>query len=316
MKIVWNISTTGIPFMDLSPDGSLAAAVDWNGHRLYLVKPDGSSISFDLMEKQDIVEPVPAGVAIFEEKAYVLASYGEFTGVRIYSWSGKVGETHEGGAGSVPDEIIRSPSGNHLCYLVTVTATDQVLVCDGEKFKLENVYSLKWISDSGLVLLDRDKKEVVMKNGRRLLVLNTTHVLAYGDKLLASYGDTLKILSLDGTVLSSKDGAGFGQTMLLRWTLIPTKRYIFRHEPLEDTHVFTWNLTEVRTLPGFPYFANENFVVTAKDGVIHCYSLDDFHEVFHVKVPGDSLGYIKLSEDGKVMLVSGDVGNFWLYAAG
>ncbi|KUH32518.1 hypothetical protein APY94_09480 [Thermococcus celericrescens] len=82
----------------------------------------------------------------------------------------------------------------------------------------------------------------------------------------------------------------------------------------EDTHVLTWNLTDVGTLPGFTYFANENFAVTSKDGVIHCYSLEDLHEVFSVKVPGDSLGYIKLSDDGKLMLVSGETGGFWLYA--
>ncbi len=316
MSVVWHVNTSDMPVMDLAPDGSLAAVVDVWGHRLYLASPNGSSVSFDLMEPEDIVEPVIAGVAIVNGGAYVLGSYWEFTGVRVYDWSGKVGEAHEGGAGSVPDDIVRSPSGIHFCYLVTVTATDQVLVCDGTKLKLENKYSLKWVSDSGLVLLDRDKEEVVMRDGSAVLTLNTTNVLAYGDKLLASYGDTLKVLSLDGAVLASREKAGFGQTTLLRWTLIPTKNYIFRHEPLEDTHVLTWNLTEVKVLPGFPYFANDNYVVTAKDGVIHCYSLDDFHEVFHVKVPGESLGYIKLSNDGKVMLVSGEYGNYWLYRAG
>ena len=315
MSVVWHVNTSNMPVMDLAPDGSLAAVIDWWGHRIYLATPDGSAVSFDLMEPGDIVEPVVAGVAIVEGKAYVLGSYGEFTGVGVYDWSGKVGETHEGGAGSVPDDILRSPSGSHFCYLMAVTATDQVLVCDGTKLELENKYSLKWVSDSGLVLLDKGNKEVVMRNGSAVLTLNTTSVLAYGDKLVASYGDTLKVLSLDGKVLASIEKAGFGQTTLLRWTLIPTKNYIFRHEPLEDTHVFTWNLTEVKVLPGFPYFANDNFVVTAKDGVIHCYSLDDFHEVFHVRVPGDSLGYIKLSEDGKVMLVSGEYGDYWLYRA-
>ncbi|WP_461865294.1 hypothetical protein [Thermococcus sp.] len=315
MSIVWHVKTFDIPLMDLSPDGSLAAAIDYQGHRLYLVRPDGSSVSFDLMEPEDIVEPVVAGVAIVEGRAYVLGSYGDFTGVRVYDWSGKVGETHEGGAGSVPDDILRSPSGNHLCYLVTITATDQVLVCDETKLKLKNAYSLKWVSDSGLVLMDKGEREVVMKNGQKLLVLNTTNVLAYGDKLVTSYGDALKVLSLDGKVLASREKAGFSMTTLMRWTLIPTKNYIFRHEPLEDTHVFTWNLTEVKVLPGFPYFANKNFVITESDGVIHCYSLEDFHEVFSVKVPGDSLGYIKLSDDGKVMLVSGEYGSFWLYSA-
>jgi len=315
MSVVWHVNTSDMPVMDLAPDGSLAAAIDWWSHRLYLVKPDGSSVSFDLMEGDDIVEPVVAGVAIVNGNAYVLASYSGFSGLRIYSWSGKVGETHEGGAGSVADGILRSPSGNHVCYLVTVTATDQILVCDGAELKLENAYTLKWVSDSGLVIMDKGSEEVVMRDGSTLLTLNTTNVLAHGDKLIASYGSTLKVLSLDGRVLASREKADFSMTTLMRWTLIPTKRYIFRHEPLEDTHVFTWNLTEVRILPGFPYFANDNFVVTAKDGVIRCYSLDDFHEVFHVKVPGDSLGYIKLSDDGKVMLVSGEYGDYWLYRA-
>ena len=319
MSPVWHVNTSDMPVMDLAPDGSLAAVIDWWGHKLYLARPDGSSVSFDLMEPGDIVEPVVAGVTIVDGKAYVLGSYGEFTGVRIYSWSGKVGETHEGGAGAVADDILRSPSGNHMCYLVSTTPTEQILVCDGEERKLVSDpnanYGIISLSDTGVLVMTQADKSVITKNGQRVLILNTTHVLAYGDKLIASYGDTLKVLSLDGKVLASRENAGFGQIILRRWTLIPTKRYIFRHEPLEDTHVFTWNLTEIRILPGFPYFANDNFVVTAKDGVIHCYSLDDFHEVFHVKVPGDSLGFIKLSEDGKVMLVSDEYGGYWLYHA-
>lgn len=114
----------------------------------------------------------------------------------------------------------------------------------------------------------------MLKDGENLATLNTPNVIAYGgDRLIASEDGTLKILAPNGTVLATRENAGFSQTTLLRWTLLPTGRYIFRHEPLEDTHVFTWNLSEVKTLPGFPYFANENFVVTAKDGgVIHCYS--------------------------------------------
>ncbi len=318
MSVVWHVNTSDMPVMDLAPDGSLAAAIDYLGHRLYLARPDGSSVSFDLKEPEDIVEPVVFGVALVNGKAHVLGSYAEFSGLRIYSWSGKVGETHEGGAGAVADGILRSPSGNHMCYLVTPAPTYQILVCDGVKMKLEpgDDHDIISLSDTGVLVVTKGKNAIIMKNNQRILVLNTTTVVAYRDKLLADYKGTLKVLSLDGKVLASREKAGFGMAMLRRWTLIPTEKYIFRHEPLEDTHVFTWNLSEVRTLPGFPYFANEDFVVTAKGGVIHCYSLDDFHEVFHVKVPGDSLGFIKLSDDGKVMLVSGEYGDYWLYSGG
>jgi len=205
-----------------------------------------------------------------------------------------------------------------MCYLVTLSPTKQLLTCDGLKTKLESTdYAINAVSDTGVVVLRRELAgAIVIKDGERLLTLNTPSVISYDDKLLVSENDTLKILSLKGEVLASREKAGFGLTTLLRWTLIPTKRYIFRHEPLEDTYVFTWNLTEVKVLPGFPYFANENFVVTAKGETIRCYSLNDFHEVFNVKFLGDSIGYIRLSDDGRVMLVSGEIENFWLYAEG
>ncbi|MBO8179287.1 MAG: hypothetical protein H0Z19_02205 [Archaeoglobus sp.] len=96
-------------------------------------------------------------------------------------------------------------------------------------------------------------------------------------------------------------------------SLIPSEKYIFWHEAFENTHVLAWNLSEVGELPGFPYFANENFVVTGKDGVLHCYSLKDLHEVWNVE--RNDIGYVKLSDDGKVLLVSGETGGFYLYTA-
>jgi len=114
MGVVWHVDTSDMPVMDLAPDGSLAAAIDYLGHRLYLVRPDGSSVSFDLKEPEDIVEPVVFGVALVNDKAHVLGSYAEFSGLRIYSWSGKTGETHEGGAGAVADGILRSPKPHVL----------------------------------------------------------------------------------------------------------------------------------------------------------------------------------------------------------
>ena len=315
MKLVWNVSSVGIPFMDLSPSGNLGAAIDWNSHRIYLVKPDGSSVSFDIKE-DDPVGPTIAGVAVLNGKAYVLGDYADFSGVRIYSWIGKAGEIT--GSGGAADGITRSPNGVYLCYLITDSPTSQVLVCNGLETELEATdYSINAVSDTGVVVLREElaDKSIVIKNGVRLLTLNTSNVIPYEDKLIVNENDTLKILSLDGEFLASREKTGFSMTTLLRWTLIPTEHYLFRHEPLGDTHVFIWNLTEVRTLSGFPYFANENFVVTAKDGVIYCYSLSDFHEVFRVEVPGDSLGYIRLSDNGDVMLISGETGNFWLYAA-
>ena len=311
MHPVWNIQTGGIPFMDLSPDGRLSGVIDWNAHRLYLVKPTGESVSFDL-QGTDSVQPVVAGIVIKENAAYVFADYESFAGIRTYSWKGMVDQLK---TGSSADGIMRSPNGSHICYLTTLSPTEQQLSCDGKDIKLENAYSLKWVSDSGLVITEAKGKSVVFREGSKVVTIDSKNVLAYGDKLIVNDNNNLKITSLAGEVLASKENAGFTQTVLLRWTLIPTGKYIFRHEALEDTQVFTWNLKEVKVLPGFPYFANENFVVTAKDGVIHCYSLGDLHEVFSLKVPGDSLGYIKLSNDGKIMLISGETGGFWLYTA-
>jgi len=307
MSPVWNVSTAGIPFMDLSPDGSLAAAIDWEGHKLYLVKPDGSSVSYDLQEN-DPVQPVISGVAVIDGKAYVVGHYENFAGLRIYSWEGLVGEEKHGWSGSIGEEIVRSPSGNHMCY-----HADCKVFCDGKKIPLD--YSILSVSDTGLVVLSASHHSIILREGQKLFGLNTGKVITYKDRILASEDGKLRIYSSNGELQVEKEGYSFDQTTLLRWTLIPSKKYIFRHEPFENTHVLTWNLTEVKDLPGFPYFANENFVVTAKDGVIHCYSLEDFHEVFSVKVPGDSLGYIKLSDDGRVMLVSGEWGSFWLYSA-
>ncbi|NJE11248.1 hypothetical protein [Thermococcus sp. MAR1] len=315
MKAVWSADTTGIPFMDMSPDGSLSAAIDWNRGLLYLVKPDGSNTTLNLRRNSGEIGPVVSSIAVVGDQAWVLASYGGFAGIRIFSWNGFVGEERHGGAGAVADYMLRSPSGNHLCYLVTVSPTEQELHCDGEKITLTpDDYDLKSISDSGLVVLSEKERAFVFKDGERILTFNTSRVIAYRDKLLVSEDGKLKVFSGEGKLLA-EGSYPFDQTVLLKWTLIPTGRYLLWHEPLGDTHVLTWNLTEVKVLPGFPYFANENFAVTAKDGVIHCYSLGDFHEVFSVKIPGDSLGYIKLSDDGKVMLISGETGNFWLYRA-
>ena len=308
MSPVWNVSTAGIPFMDLSPDGSLAAAIDWEGHKLYLVKPDGSSVSYDLQEN-DAVQPVVSGVVVLDGEAYVAGHYESFVGLRIYSWAGLVSEKKHAWSGSVSEELVRSPSGNHVCYHV-----DCKVFCDGKKIARD--YSIMSVSDSGMVVISASDQSIILREGQELFGLNSGKVLAYDDRVLASEEGKLRIYSSNGELQAEKEGYTFDQTILLKWTLIPTGRYLLWHEPLEDTHVLTWNLTEIGTLPGFPYFANENFVVTAKNGVIHCYSLEDFHEVFHVKIPGESLGYIKLSNDGKVMLVSGEYGNYWLYRAG
>ena len=315
MVPVWNVTTSGIPFMDMSPDGSLSAVIDFEGTKLYLAKPDGKSLAFDLQE-EDPVKPVVAGVAVKDGKAYVLASYTEFSGLRIYSWSGRIGEERHGWAGSVADNIVRSPSGNHLCYLITPNAGRQELYCGGKRLNLgSDEYVINSVSDAGVVVLGIGDRSLVFKEGEKLLELDTGNVIAYGNKLLASEDGKLRVYSLNGTVLAEKEGYTFRMTMLMRWTLIPTRRYIFRYEPLEDTAVLTWNLTEVRTLPGFPYFANENFVVMGDGRTLHCYSLENFHEVFSVAVP-DSIGYVRLSDDGKVLLVSGEFGGFWLYTAG
>ncbi len=314
MELVWNVSTSGVPFMDMSPDGGLSAAVDFEGARLYLVKPDGESVAFDV-QGEDPVKPVIAGVAVKEGEAYVLADYTEFAGLRIYSWDGQTGEDRHGWAGSVADNIARSPSGNHVCYLVTPNAGKQELYCDGKKLTLgSDEYELHSVSDSGVVVLGIGDKSLVLKEGEKLLEINSGSVIAYGDKLIASEDGKLRVYSLNGDVLAEKEGYTFKMTTLMRWTLVPTGKYLFRYEPLEEASVLTWNLTEVRTLPGFPYFANENFVVTGEGRVLRCYSLRDFHEVFSVEVPG-AIGYVRLSDDGKVLLVSGETGGFWLYRA-
>lgn len=326
MENVWNISTFGIPFMDMSPNGSLSAVIDDSCCRVYLAKPDGRSTSFDLQgydaaTHDKAVEPVIAGVAIKGGCVYVLGDYyddGAWSGLKIYSWNGGEGRKK---IGSFPDDIMRSPDGKYMCYLISLSPTEQSLTCEGydgdgvEMRFTSNAYNIHSVSDTGVVIVTRDDKSFVIKGGKTLLTVNSPSVIAYRDKLIVSENGTLKILSLEGSVLATKENAGFDQTTLLRWTLLPTGKYLFRHEALEDTHVLTWNLSEVKVLPGFPYFANEDFIVTAKDGIIHCYSLADFHEVFNVKVPEDSLGYIKLSDDGKIMLISGEWGNFYLYRA-
>ncbi len=162
-------------------------------------------------------------------------------------------------------------------------------------------------------MLSIEDKSIILKEGQELFGLNTSEVIAYRDRILASEDEKLKVYTSSGELLAEKEGYGFRQTTLLRWTLIPTEKYLFRHEPLENTYVLTWNLTKVGELPGFPYFANENFVVTGKDGVLHCFSIQDFHEVWSVE--RDDVGYVRLSDDGKVLLVSGETGGFWLYTS-
>lgn len=251
-------------------------------------------------------------MAIKDGVAYVLAKYEEFVGVRKYSWNGKVIEEKHGWAGSIPDQIVRSPSGNHLCYLVTPDAGRQELYCEGVNMRLEgDDYALTGVSDTGVVVLTRGDNALIFKEGSRVLSLNTSNVISYKDRLIASESHYLRIYDLNGNLLAEKRGYTFKMTSPSRWTLLPTGKYLFRHEPLEDTSVLTWNLSEVRTLPGFPEFANENFVVMLEDDTLHCYSLDDFHEVFNIKAPGN--GLVKLSDDGKVMLVSDGYGKYWLY---
>lgn len=315
MSLVWHFDKGGEPFMDLTPDGSMGAVVDWNDGILYLVNPDGESVSFKVWEGEN-VRPTISGVAIKNGVAYVLASYEGFAGVKKYSWSGFVGEERHGGPGSVADDIVRSPSGNHMCYLITTSPTTQELYCDGNKLTLSPIeHEISSISEFGIVVISIGDSSIVMKEGQKLFELNTSKAIAYRDKILASEGGKLRIYSSEGDLLAEKEGYTFGQTTLLRWTLVPTERYIFRYEPLEDTSVLTWNLTEVRVLPGFPYFANENFVVMGEDRTLHCYSLEDFHEVFSVEVP-NRIGYVRLSNDGNILLVSGEAGGFWLYVRG
>lgn len=313
MSPVWHLETTGIPFMDMSPDGTLSAVVDFNSARLYLIRPNGESVIFNVGENEE-VEPVIAGVAVVDGVAYVLGSYEEFAGVKKYSWNGFMGEERHGWAGSVADDIARSPNGAHFCYIVTTSATSQELYCDRKMLKLTPTnYKLNSVSDSGIVVVAINSKAFVFKNGIKLMEFNTSRVIAYQNRILVSREGELQIFSEGGELLKRAHNYTFELANLLRWTLLPTGKYLFRYEPLSDTHVLTWNLTKVRTLPGFPYFANENFVVTGKDRTLHCYSLKDFHEIFTVNVP-EAVGYVRLSDDGKVLLVSGDTGGFWLYA--
>ncbi|WP_245610453.1 hypothetical protein [Thermococcus celericrescens] len=135
MKIVWSADTTGIPFMDLSQDGSLSAAIDWNRGLLYLVKPDGSNTTLNLRRNEGEIRPVVSGVAVVGDRAWVLASYGGFAGIGIFSSDGLAGEERRWGAGAVADYMLRSPSGHHVCYLVTVSPTEQELHCDGAKIR-------------------------------------------------------------------------------------------------------------------------------------------------------------------------------------
>ncbi|WP_297500716.1 hypothetical protein [Thermococcus sp.] len=165
-----------------------------------------------------------------------------------------------------------------------------------------------------MVVLGIGDKSLVLKEGEKLLEINSGSVIAYRDRLLASEDGKLRVYSLSGKVLAEREGYTFRMMTLMRWTLIPTAKYLFRYEPLEDTSVLTWNLSEVRTLFGFPYFANDNFVIMGEEGTLHCYSLEDFHEVFSVDVPVD-IGYVKLSNDGRILLVSGEMGGFWFYRA-
>ncbi len=314
MELVWTVNTTGIPFMDMTPDGSLSAVVDFEKAILYLAKPDGKSRVFNLQGNYAI-EPVIAGVITRGGEAYVLADYQDFTGVEVYSWNGRTGEKRHGWAGSVADNIIRSPSGNHFCYLITPNAGRQELYCDGKKLSLSSdEYVINSVSDLGVVVLGKGDEALVLKEGNKLLTFKTGNVIAYRDKLLVSENGSLKVYSLSGRILAERKGYTFKRTTLMRWTLIPTGKYIFRYEPLEDTSVLDWNLTEVRILQGFPYFANENFVIMGDGNILRCYSLKDFREVFRVELP-ETAGYVRLSNDGRVLLVSGEFGGFWLYRA-
>lgn len=321
MKLVWNLSTVGIPFMDMSPDGSLSAVIDWNNADLYLVKPSGESVAFDL-QGGDAVEPVVAGVVVRDGKAYVLASYAEFAGIRIYSWEGKIGEERHGWAGAVADSIAISPSGNHICYLITTGATTQELYCNGVETTIENAgsYNMVDVSDTGLVAVGSGGEAgdvLIFRNGSRVMTLSPdSHmVILYGDRIIGQFEGELRVLSSKGNVLARSGRYSLRWYSLLIPRVQATERYILWTDGFEGTKALTWNLREVKGLEGFMRFANENFVVTEKNGTLHCYSLDDFHEVFSVRAPTENVGYVRLSDDGKVMLVSGDTGGFWLYTA-
>jgi len=130
--------------------------------------------------------------------------------------------------------------------------------------------------------------------------------MAYGDRLIASEDDHLRIYDSKGNVMVEKKGYTFKQTAPLRWILLPARRYLFRNGPLEDTSVLTWNPTEVTTLLSSPEFANDGFVVMGDNGVLGCYLLEGFHEALDE-------GLVKLSDDGKVMLIL--TGRYCLYRA-
>lgn len=314
MKEVWNVSTVGIPFMDLRPNGGLAAVIDYNSGTLYLVKPDGEHVEFSVKE-DDTVSPVVANIFILDDYVYVSAQYENFDGVRIYTWEGLSEEQklEEGTVRGLIDAADRSPSGNHSCYLVTGK-----LYCDGGKFDTgDGSYNMLSVSDDGYVAVGSDLQVpmIVVKNGREISSLDVDpHMgMAYKDKIITQINNSLVILNPEGQSLAANEGFSFGVAPLLKITPKASKKYLFAHKPFEKTHVLDWNLEEVRTLPGYPEFANENFVVTSENGELHCYSLKDFHEVWTVKPAVYSIGYVKISDDGKVMLVSGDTGDFYLY---
>lgn len=306
MEVRWNVDTVGIPFMDLRSDGGLAAALDWNGGVIHLVKPSGDDVAYHIQEN-DAVKPVVAGVAVKGDAVYVAANYEHFSGARIYTWNGMSGEMKVGG--SVAETIARSPSGDHLCLLLSDT-----LHCDGWKVKLKD-YGMLSVSDDGFVVVGGKNPVLVVKDGKILNSFNANEQMAvtFKDRIIAQIDGSLLAMTPDGKTLASNSEFGFHIDPLLKIHPIPSGKYIFAFRD-GDTHVLTWNLSEVRILPGKPEFANKNFVVTSVNKVLHCYSLGDFHEVWTVKLPVD-IGYVMLSDDGRVLLVSGDTGGFWLYTA-
>jgi len=311
MEEVWNVSTVGIPFMDLRPDGGLAAAIDHNNAILYLAKPNGESKKFNVQEN-DWGSPLVVGVFIINDSAYVPATYAEFEGARVYTWEGLSNEIklQEGIVRGGIDTAARSPNGMHVCYLRTGT-----LYCDDWKFDIGNMSNMLSVSDDGYVVVGPENPILVLKDGKVVSSINASSnmALAYKDKIITQMNNGLAVLNPEGKILASNNNFSFNVGALLKIIPVPSEKYLFAFKAFEKTHVLDWNLKEVRTLPGYPEFANDNFVVTSDNGIIHCYSLKDFHEVFNVTVPGDSIGYIKLSNDGKVMLVSGETGGFYLY---
>ena len=182
--------------------------VDDEGAVLYLVKPDGTSVSFDL-KRNDAVRPVVSGVAVLNGKAYVAGTYQNFAGLRIYSWNGLVSEEKHGWSGSIGEEIVRSPSGNHMCY-----RADNKLFCDGKKIQLD--YNILSVSDSGLVVLLAGDRSIILGEGRELFSLNTNRALAYKDRVLASEDGKLRLYSSNGELQAEKEGYTFDRITLLR----------------------------------------------------------------------------------------------------